>query len=176
MALKDRNPDCGCNASRRLLSRRELLQASGVGFGTLALASLLNDEPLLAAAGRRSHTDLRARPSHFAGSAKAVIQLLQVGGPAQMDLFDPKAELTKHHGQDYTEGIEKSFRKEKERTLMASPFQFHPRGQSGMEFSEMIPHLGSVADELCLVRSMFTDHNNHAEGLIMLQTGKIFPV
>ena len=175
MTHKYCDPYCGCNATRRVLSRRELLQASGLGFGTLGLAFLLNDESLLATASRRVHTDLQARPSHFAGSAKAVIQLIQVGGPAQMDLFDPKPELTKHHGQEHTQGIEKHFRKEEESTLMASPFQFHPRGQCGMELSEVIPHLGSVADELCLVRSMYTDHNNHGEGLIMIQTGKIFP-
>ena len=92
-----------------------------------------------------------------------------------MDLFDPKPELTKYHGTQYDKEIEKHFRNRKETTLMASPFEFRPYGESGMEFSEVVPHLGSVADELTLVRSMYTDRNNHGEGWIMIQTGKIFP-
>ncbi len=166
---------CGCNTARRVLSRRELLQASGLGFGTLALAGLVKGEVLLGGSEAALYTDLRPRPAHFPATAKAVIQLMQVGGPAQMDLFDPKPELTKYHGQQYSKGIEKHFRNEEELTLMGSPFKFHPRGECGMPLSEVIPHLGAVADELCLVRSMHTGHNNHGEGLIMLQTGKIFP-
>ena len=175
MAHKYCDHECGCNITPKGLSRRELLQRSGLGFGSLALACLMKDTSLLGAAASGAYTDLRPRAGHFAGTAKAVIQLMQVGGPSQMDLFDPKPELTKYHGKRYSKGIEKHFRNEEETTLMGSPFEFRPCGESGMEFSEVVPHLGSVADELCLVRSMYTDHNNHGEGLIMIGTGKIFP-
>ena len=95
-----------------ILSRRELLKNSGLGFGSLALASLLNSEGLFAAdsgdapqAGKL-FSDLLPRKGHFPGSAKAVIQLVQNGGPSQMDLFDPKPELTKRGGQPHPDGVE----------------------------------------------------------------------
>jgi Protein of unknown function (DUF1501) len=164
-----------------LVSRRELLQASGLGLGSLALACLLHDEDLLgveahreAKQTRRQPIDFKPRQGQFPAHAKAVIQLFQNGGPSQMDLFDPKPELTKRSGQAAPEEVE-TFQLNNKNVLMASPFQFHRRGQSGMELSEVIPHIGSMADEICLVRSMFTEHNNHPQGINMIQTGSIFP-
>ena len=159
------------------LSRRKLLQFSGMGLGSLALACLLNEEPLCGAdspfAGA-PHNDLRPRPSHFPAKANAVIQLYQEGGPSHLDLFDPKPELMKRDGQPHPDGVE-TFMKGNRNVLMASPFPFRPRGQCGMELSEIIPHLGGIADELCLVRSMHTEHNNHPEVHATMLTGKIFP-
>ena len=159
--------------SRTLFSRRQLLQSTGLGFGSLALSSLLRDESLPKASA--ASNDLEARPAHFPAPAKAVIQLMQVGGPSQMDLFDPKPELTRFHARPYAKKIDKHFRERKEVTLLGSPFEFQRWGRCGMELAEILPHLGGVADDLCLVRSMFTEHNNHGEGLFMIQTGKIFP-
>jgi hypothetical protein len=159
------------------ISRRELLTSLGGGFGSLALAGLLSEAGLLADDARadegQSGHALAPRRGHFPAKAKAVIQLCQNGGPSQMDLFDHKPELSKRHGQPHPEQVE-TFQLANKNVLLGTPFQFSRYGQSGMEFSEIIPHLGSVADDLCLVRSMFTENNNHPFALNMLQTGKTF--
>jgi hypothetical protein len=152
-----------------LLTRRQLLQASGLGFGTLALAGLLRGEETRAA------SDLRPRPAHRPARAKAVILLMQNGGPSQMDLFDPKPELARRSGQVHGVRVEMFQTGSEANKLLGSPFRFHRRGRCGMELSEVLPHLGSVADDLCLVRSMVSEHNNHTEALVLMNTGKIFP-
>jgi len=164
----------------RILSRRELLKNSGLGFGSLALSSLLNSDGVLptesgaAPQAGKLFSDLRPRPGHFPGSAKAVIQLVQNGGPSQMDLFDPKPELAKRGGQPHPDGVE-IHQPNNHNVLLPSPFEFRRHGECGMEISEVLPQLGTVADELCLIRSMHTEHNNHPEGLNMMLTCKIFP-
>ncbi len=159
------------------LTRRELLRASGLGFGTLALTYLLHADGLPAsdaAKPAREGSDLRPRPGHFPAQARAVIMLMQNGGPSQMDLFDPKPALTRRSGQVHGERVEMFQKGSEANRLLASPFRFHRRGRCGMELSEVIPHLGSVADDLCLVRSMVSEHNNHTEALVLMNTGKIF--
>ncbi|MBM3774098.1 MAG: DUF1501 domain-containing protein [Acidobacteria bacterium] len=161
----------------RLLSRRQLLERSGLGFGSLALTYLTQSQRLRgseAAASARGH-DLTPRPGHFPARARAVIQLMQNGGPSQMDLFDPKPELQKRDGQRHVEKVEMFQPGSEANQLLASPFEFRRWGKCGMELSECIPHIGSIADDICLVRSMFSEHNNHTEALVMFQTCKIFP-
>ncbi|MFO1020847.1 MAG: DUF1501 domain-containing protein [Planctomycetales bacterium] len=148
------------------LSRRSMLQSSSLGFGMIALNHLLQEQ-----AGGESGKNGRTA-THFPAKAKSVIMLMQNGGPSQMDLFDPKPELTKRAGQTMSVEV---FQKGNTDKLMASPLAFKKYGQCGMEMSTILPHLGSIADELCLVRSMFSEHNNHTEGLVLLNTGKIFP-
>ena len=162
------------------ISRRKLLEISGLGFGSLALNYLLRNDPFLAAANEANasgktilYADLKPRQGHFPAQAKAMIQLFQNGGPSQMELFDPKPELTKRSGQPHPMNVE-TFQAGNNNILMASPFEFKRYGQSGMELSEIIPGLGSVADDLCLIRSMYTEHNNHPEGVNMMQTCKVF--
>jgi hypothetical protein len=155
---------------RYLISRRKLLASSGLGFGSLALADLLNGE----VSKQPIPTDLSPRKGHFSGSARSVIQLVQVGGPSQMDLFDPKPILTQRAGQPHPDGVE-IHQPNNKNVLLPSPFQFQKYGQCGMELSEVFTHLGTVADELCLVRSAHSEHNNHPEGLNMLVTCRIFP-
>jgi hypothetical protein len=163
-----------------LPSRREFLASSGLGLGTLALACLLRDDRLLAedsaAAPLKGAVEngLRPRPSHFPAQARAMIQLYQDGGPSQVDLFDPKPELTRRDGQPHPLGVEAFSAASNKNVLMASPFKFQRYGECGMELSELLPHLGSIADDLCLVRSMHTEHNNHPEAHAMMLTGKIF--
>jgi hypothetical protein len=152
-------------------SRRAFLHRSSLGFGTLALTYLLESEALRAAEG---DVDLRPRPGHFPARAKAVILLFQNGGPSQVDLFDPKPELQKRDGQKHAQKFESFQPGSENNALMASPFKFHRHGRCGMDFSELLPCLGSVADELCMVRSMFSDNNNHPQALRCLNTGKIF--
>jgi hypothetical protein len=160
-------------------SRRELLEHTGFGLGTVALAYLLNAEGLLAASTRSASgpggSDLRPRAGHFPGKAKAVIVLMQSGGPSQVDLFDPKPELQKRHGQKHPGEVESFQPGSHENRLMASPYRFRKHGRCGMPFSELLPHLGGVADELCMVRSMYSDNNNHPQAMRCINTGKIFP-
>ncbi|MBM4067698.1 MAG: DUF1501 domain-containing protein [Planctomycetes bacterium] len=158
------------------LSRRELLRTFGNGFGTLALAGLLEQAGLLgkeSVTTRPSSRPLASRPGHLTAKAKAVIQLFQNGGPSQMDLFDPKPELSKRHGQPHPEQVE-TFQLGNRNVLMGSPFRFAKHGQAGMELSELLPQLASVADDLCLVRSMHTENNNHPFAINMMQAGKTF--
>src|SRR4051812_3214810 len=152
-------------------SRRDFLWQSGLGLGTAALASLLRGDGLLAAEG----ADLRPRPGHLPARAKAVILLLQGGGPSQVDLFDPKPELQKRDGQKHPDGVESLQPGSDGNRLMASPFRFRRHGRCGMTFAELLPHLGGVADELCMVRSMVSDNNNHPQATRCLLTGKVFP-
>jgi hypothetical protein len=160
-------------------SRRRFLASSGLGLGSLALACLLDQNGLLAADSsdgiprNAAHNDLRPRSGHFPARARAMIQFYQEGGASQVDLFDPKPELSKRNGQPHPDKLEAVSAANKN-ILLASPFKFQRHGQCGMELSELIPHLGSLADELCLVRSMHTEHNNHPEANAMMQSGKTF--
>ncbi|MFN0055165.1 MAG: DUF1501 domain-containing protein, partial [Planctomycetales bacterium] len=165
--------DSGVRSSlQTALSRRDMLRLSGLGFGSLALQTLLAEQRA-AAAGVQA-LDLRPRQAHFEPRARSVIMLMQNGGPSQMELFDPKPELDKHHGRQHSLKVEMFQTGSEQNTLLKSVFAFRKYGACGMEMSEVIPHIGGVADDLCLVRSMHTEHNNHTEALIMINTGKIF--
>jgi hypothetical protein len=162
---------------RPWLTRRTLLQASGFGIGNLALAYLLNHEGLSAAehtaAGSVLPQNLKPRSGHFPACARAMVHFMQNGGPSQMDLFDPKPELQKRTGQGIPESVE-IYQKGNSDKVLGCPFKFHHRGKCGMQLSEVLPHLGTVADDIALVRSMYTEHNNHTEALVMMSTGKLF--
>ena len=149
-----------------------MLRLSGLGFGSLALQFLMAQERAFAAS--QPAVDLRPKPPHFEPRARAVIMLMQNGGPSQMELFDPKPDLEKFHGKQHSLKVEMFQTGSEQNTLMKSVFPFRRYGQCGMEMAEIIPHIGSVADDICLVRSMHTEHNNHTEALIMFNTGKIF--
>src|SRR5437764_14498828 len=136
-----------------MTTRREWLQRSSLGFGTLALAHLLQQDGLLAAP-EPGGTDAQPRAGHFAGPARSVIVLLQMGGPSQVDLFDPKPELQKRDGQKHPGEVESFQPGSNDNRLMASPFRFRKHGRCGMELSDRLPYLGGVVDELCMVRSM----------------------
>jgi uncharacterized protein (DUF1501 family) len=142
------------------ISRRELLRASGLGFGSLALAGLLQAD------------DARAERPRAPRKARAIIQLFQNGGPSQMDLFDPKPELSRCHGQPHPDGVE-IFQAENKNVLFGSPFRFQKHGECGMDMSNVIPHLGTVADDLCMVRSMVSESNNHPFAINSFHTGFI---
>jgi hypothetical protein len=155
------------------LSRRDLLMQSGLGFGSLALAGMLQQEQLLGAASQPLRANLQPRAGHRPAGAKAVIQLFQNGGPSQIDLFDEKPELNRRHGQPHPGEVE-TFQLGNKNVLLKSPFKFRKHGQCGMNLGETIPHLAAVADDLCLVRSMFTENNNHPFAINMMQSGKTF--
>jgi hypothetical protein len=158
-------------------TRRDFLANSGLGLGGVALAWLLGQENARAEAhapaGAALPQDLRPRPGHFPARARAVVHFMQNGGPSQMDFFDPKPQLQKRDGQGTPESVE-IYQKGNSDKLLASPFRFRPRGRCGMELSDALPAIAEVADDLTLVRSMTTEHNNHTEALVMLSTGKLF--
>jgi hypothetical protein len=156
-------------ATPRWLTRRDFLHGAGFGIGGLALAYLLHQEGRAA----RAPQDLKPRRGHFPAQARAVVHFMQNGGPSQMDLFDPKPQLQKRNGQGIPQSVE-IYQKGNSDRLLASPFRFRHWGKCGMELAEVLPQLGGVADEITLVRSMYTEHNNHTEALVMLSTGKLF--
>jgi len=151
---------------RTFSTRREFLQQTGLGFGALALSCLVQDDRLLASPG--GGLDLTPRLGHFPPRAKSVIMLFHNGGPSQMDLFDPKPELQKRHGQKAPNIRGGSSNKVRNEPLMGSAFKFRAFGQAGIEFSELVPHLGSIADDLCVVRSMYSNDRNHPGATYMM--------
>ncbi len=155
-----------------LLARRTFLQHGGLSLGALALSSLLRGDTRAAPA---TPTDpLAPRAPHFAPRAKHIIYLHMVGAPSQLDLFDPKPELQKLHGQlcpnSFIAGKRFAFIRGHPR-LFGSRFEFQPRGQSGQMISELLPHLAGVADEISVVRSLHTEEFNHAPAQMFLHTG-----
>jgi arylsulfatase A-like enzyme len=152
-------------------SRRQLLQLSGMGFGALALSCLEQQETAL---GKDKAIGLAPREPHMPARAKSVILMMQNGGPSQMELFDPKPMLKKYNGKPHSIKVEMFQKGSEGNVLLDSPFSFKPQGECGTPMSDVIPHIGSMADDLCVVRSMHTGHNNHTEGLIMFMTGKVF--
>ena len=152
------------------LTRRAALAACSMSLGGLAMRGLLHAE---AVDGQRSSYDMKPRSPHFRPKARAVIQLFQNGGPSQMDLFDVKPELTRQHGKVPSQEIE-TFQLDNNNVLLKSPFSFHHHGKCGMYLGETIPHISAIADDICLVRSMHTGHNNHPFAINMMQTGKTF--
>lgn len=158
-------------------SRRQFLRRAGFGLGSVALASLLKEDGLLAAPvkppvdGPVSY-DLLPKEPHFQPKAKAMISLFMMGGPSQMDLFDPKPMLTKYDGEKFPGEIKYDNLAEASSKVFGSPWKFSPRGQCGMELSELLPKLGAIADDITLIRSMHSGVNNHAEGLFALNNGR----
>jgi len=144
-------------------TRRAFLGQYAGSLGGLALAHLLA-EGTTAVHAREPSPLPRAR-------AKSVICLFQHGGPSQMDLFDPKPELTRWHGKPHPGRLEVHFDKQAG-NLLGSPFRFRRYGQSGLEFSELLPHTAAIADELTVVRSMTTESVDHESALRLIHTGK----
>jgi hypothetical protein len=147
------------NESLQNLSRRRWLQKTGGGLGAVGLASLLGS-----ASSAQPHNGARA---------KRVIQLFMNGGPYQGDLFDPKPVLTRHAGDRPREVELRTERKTA--GIMPSPFKFTPQGQSGVPVSELLPRVGKVIDDICVLRSLHSDNPNHGPALLMMNNGTITP-
>ena len=147
------------------LTRRELLNQHAMGMGAMALAWLLKQDNALATPKNipkeKPVFDLKPKRPHFEPQAKAMISLFMHGGPSHMDLTDPKPELTKFSGTDYEGSVGYSFAKDASKKLLGTKWRFRPHGECGTEFSELLPNISSVADELCLIRSMHTGANGH---------------
>ena len=157
---------------QRIQSRRSFLHDCVGGLGTAALAHLLAVEGRTAS---KDPTDPSTpKPPHFTPKTKNVIFLFMAGAPSQIDLFDPKPELQKWHGQplppSMTRDMKLAFIKPNA-SVMASPRKFVPSGECGMEISDWLPHTRSIADEICLVRSMYSEAFNHHPGQSLLMSG-----
>lgn len=158
--------------SRPPVTRRDALCRIGSGFGMMAFAGLVGDS--LSAAGLaqgKPGAPKLAKGLHHPARAKHVIFLFMNGGLSQVDSFDPKPMLAKYHGQPLPGDAVATERKTG--TLMQSPFAFSRYGKSGLEVSELFPHVGACADDICVIRSMHTDIPNHEPSMLMMNTGHI---
>ncbi|MGC1273259.1 MAG: DUF1501 domain-containing protein [Planctomycetaceae bacterium] len=156
------------------LSRRRFLARNALGIGSVALASLLKDDGLLAkppALRDLPPTDVKPRAPHFEPQATAMISLFMHGGPSHMDLLDPKPELTKHDGTDYTGEVTFSFVNRASKKLMGSPWKFAQHGECGTPVSELLPQFVEIVDEACVIRSMHTGFNGHEVSIRYFHNG-----
>ena len=156
----------------RTLSRRDLLRVSSTGFGGLALAAMLQEEQLRAAATGPSNgvSPLALKAPHFAPKAKRVIFLFMHGGPSQVDTFDYKPMLQRDHGKPLPFARPKvvsgaTF------NLLKSPWEFKQHGQSGMWVSELFPEIAKRVDDICFIKSMWGSNSRHGGALLELHTG-----
>jgi len=157
-----------------IFSRRQWLERFGLGLGSLALADLFTGDLRPAIASQLG------RP-HFKAKAKRVIFLFQSGAPSQLDLFDYKPLLNEKHGTELPDSVRRGQRltgmsgNQSSLPIAGSPFKFAQHGESGAWISELLPFTASIADDVCIVRSMHTDAINHGPGVTFLQTGSQFP-
>ncbi len=157
---------------RIIQSRRNFFRSCAGGIGTIALSQLLTRDGYASP----SADPLAPKAPQFPAKAKNVIFLFQEGAPSQMDLFDPKPELRKWNGHplppSMTKNLKLAFIKPTA-SVLASPREFKPYGQCGMELSDLLPHTATCADDICLVRSMQSDAFNHHPGQLFLFTGSM---
>ncbi len=166
------------------LHRRSFLRHSALGLGGVALSQLLSGaSPAAAAAAAAAAVKTSAEgrgvvdPPHFPIRAKRVIHLAMAGGPSQVESFDPKPELAKRDGEPFPESLTRGqqlAQLQGAELKVRAPFvEFEPRGESGLEISTLFPHIGSIADELCVIRSMVTEQINHDPAQSFMNSGSI---
>src|ERR1043166_2841502 len=157
------------------LTRRDFLTTAAGGIGGLALASFLAENVLGAEAGSSASGPLAPRPRHFAPRAKNCIFFFLSGGSSQVDLFDPKPKLNELAGRPLPDSVLKNVRfafiQKDSARLMGSPRRFKKAGSSGMDFSDLLPRIAGHADDICMVRSMFTEPFNHHPATMMMNSG-----
>ena len=163
------------------MDRRSFFSRFAEGLHGAALASLLGCDILAGGAAQASEPgrpvhDLAPRAPHFPAKAKAVIHLFMNGGPSQVDLFDPKPALARFAGSAPPRDLAAQIEFTNEAGgILPSPFKFKRYGKSGLEISELLPGLGEVIDDVCLIRSMYGEHFNHEPSLYLMQTGRTIP-
>ncbi len=161
------------NLFRTQGTRRDFLNGSGIGLGSIALADILAKD---CSAGESRDRGVLGEP-HFAPKAKRIIYLFMSGAPSQLDLLDYKPELNRMTGEQLPDSVRGTQRltgmsgNQASIPLVGSPFKFTQHGQGGAWFSELLPHTASIADDLCVVNSMSTEAINHGPGVTFLQTG-----
>ena len=155
-------------------SRRNMLKRFGMGLGSIALSQMESSRMLHARDGVLSEV-------HHTPKAKRVIYLFQSGGPSQLDLFDYRPELEKVHGKQLPDDIRKGQRltamsgNQASLPMVKSPFKYTQHGESGQWISEVLPNIAGIADDICIVRSMYTEAINHGPAVTHMQTGSQFP-
>ena len=168
------------NCRRKTIwSRRDFLFQSGGGIAGVALADLLQREGLLAAAAQQSDTcaapvpgnPFAPKPPHFAPRATAVISLFMSGGVSQVDTFDPKPALERYAGEPLADSV--VVRQGHPGPLMPSPFAFRKHGESGIDVSEIFPHLARKVDGMAFIRSLYGRSNDHIQATYEMQSGQI---
>ena len=165
------HPHLIASPHRAFASRRDFLRRTGSGFGTLALASIL-EEQARAESIKLPLNPLESRPGHFPSKAKSVIWLFMNGGPSQVDTWDYKPELQKRDGQAL-EGFDPDtgFFNGAVGPLMKSPYQFAQHGESGAWVSQIFPRMARHVDKMAFLYSCWTDSNNHSPALFKINTG-----
>jgi len=154
------------------ITRRHFLQNCGVGLGKMALGGLLTGA--LTSGAQSADNPLSPKKPHFAPKVKRVIHLFMAGAPSQLDLFDPKPELTKLEGKPLPPSVIGGQRYafiRPDANVLGPRFKFAKHGQCGAQLSEVLPHLAKVVDDICLIRSVKTDQFNHAPAQIFFNTG-----
>ncbi len=151
------------------LTRRDFLARCGMGFGAMALGSVLGDSGAATARASGAIHTLGARAPHFPAKAKRVIHIFMNGGPSHVDTFDPKPALTRYHGKSLP--MDHLSTERKTGAGFGSPFAFRKYGQSGMEVSELFSKTAESADDICLIRSMQADVPNHEPSLMLMNCG-----
>ena len=159
-------------ARRGLLPRRDFLFRAGEGIGGLALAFLLDRDGLLAADVK---SPFAPKPPHFKPRAKAVISLFMCGGVSHIDTFDPKPALDRYHGQPLPVEGEIQVQQGYPGPIMRSPYRFKHHGQSGIEVSELFPHMATRVDDFALIRSARGRSNDHSISHFEWNTGALLP-
>lgn len=160
-------------------SRRDFLARTSLGLGAAALASLLKSDTVLASPSDAAH-GVMGRP-HFPPRAKRVVYLFQSGGPSQLELFDHKILLKERTGEELPASVRMGQRLtgmtsgQATFPMAGSIFDFKQHGQSGAWISELLPHTAEVADDLCFIKSMYTEAINHDPAITFLQTGSQLP-
>ncbi len=150
------------------LSRRDALRLAGTGFGALALQGLVGQHS--PAANPRATNPLAPLTPHHAPSAKRCLFLYMPGGPSQLDLFDPKPRLNAEDGKPVP--FEKpKLERTKTGNIVGSPWKFAKHGKCGTDMSELLPHLATCVDDLCVIRSMVADNINHTGAALQINTG-----
>ena len=168
-----------CDHFNTNYSRRDFLTRTSLGLGALTLGSMMDPFSLAAAAPRMGGGVLGG--PHFTPKVKRVIYLFQSGAPSQLDLFDYKPLLNKMNGQELPDSVRQGQRLtgmtsgQTSLPLAGSIFNFKQHGQSGAWMSDLMPHTAKITDELCFIKSMYTDAINHDPAVTFIQTGSQFP-
>src|ERR1700690_72150 len=153
-------------------TRRSFFSTFADGIQGAALATLLGND-LFAADAASQVFDLKSKAPQFPAKAKSVIHLFMNGGPSQVDLFDPKPALKRLAGTAPSKELAFAISNGQESgVLLPSPFEFQPRGKSGIEISNALPPLAECVDDIALIRSMYGEHANHEPALFLMHTGR----
>ena len=170
------SPLCTGHADAFGMSRRSFLNSVGLGLGGIALADLMVNDAKAAA-----EKPVLSNGTHIEPKAKRIIYLFQSGGPSQMDLYDHKPYLNKHHGEQLPDSVRGNQRltgmsaNQSSIPVVGSPFSFAQYGESGATVSEVLPFTSEIVDDISFIKTVYTEAINHGPGVTMMQTGSQFP-